>query len=90
MPDCRPFSLSGGRSLGHRLVKMSEPGVYWKVQHSASGSFLLSFTTLPAGLGDISQCGTARGWRPPVVTYGTVWNEEQSRLLGVTAEGFQE
>lgn len=24
-----------------------------------------------------------------MVTYGAVWNEEQSRLLGVTAEGFK-
>ena len=59
---------------------MSEPGVYWKVQHSASGSFLLSFTTLHAGLGDISQYGTAGGWRPPAVNYGAVWDEEQRFL----------
>lgn len=86
-----PFNVSW-EELGARLVKTLEPGIYWKVQPSASGSFLWSFPAMHAGLGDISHIyfpATAGVGSHQWLIMGCL-NEEQSRLLGVRAEGFLE
>lgn len=66
-----------------------EPGVYWKVQPSASGSFFLSFTTLCAGLGNIFHICNSWGWKPPVVNHGALWMKNRANFFwGLEQRGF--